>query len=367
MVYFFKRFFLFFISLLALFIFTFLSQNFYFSYADFNSNIVEYNGPIYHLFTHCLIANPDIAFAKNNQMRTHYDNDCLTIFEFENILKELYKNNYILVKTNLIFDDTTLPATKKKIFIPQGKKPLILSFDDVNYDRKKSGKGMVDKIALDENKNIITYTNNSTLPSYNNEFITILENFISTHPDFSYNNARGVICLTGYDGILGYRTNRESPTKESEIKKVKPLIHKLKTIGWEFASHSYGHYHMKKISPEKFKDDVDKWKQEVEPLVGKTSIYVYPYGEREITHENNKISEKHQYLEKAGFKLFCGVGIQPFFSYINNKANKKILFMDRTPLDGYTLKNNYKSLSHLFNIKKVYDNRRDIKLKDFYI
>ena len=35
---------------------------------------------------------------------------------------------------------------------------------------------------------------------YNNEFILILENFLKTHPDFSYNNARGIIFFTGEDG-----------------------------------------------------------------------------------------------------------------------------------------------------------------------
>ncbi len=338
-----------------------------FSYANITQNLTQYNGPIYHLFTHCLIANTQTAFAKDNPMRVHYDTDCLTTFEFKNILNELYKNDYILVKSNSVFDQSATPATKKKLFLPEGKKPVILSFDDVNYDQKKSGKGMVDKIALDNDDNLITYTNASPEPSYNNEFITILESFISSHPDFSFNNARGIICLTGYDGILGYRTNRDSPNRDAEIKLVKPVIAKLKKLGWEFASHSYGHYHMKKISLEKFQDDIAKWKNEVEPLVGKTSIYVYPYGEWEITDENGNISPKHLSLEKAGFRLFCGVGIKPYFSHIKNKASKKILFMDRCPLDGYTLKNNYVALSHLFDVKKVYDNSRDIKLEDFCI
>jgi hypothetical protein len=124
---------------------------------------------------------------------------------------------------------------------------------------------------------------------------------------------------------------------------------------------------MKKISNEKFKNDISSWKNEVESIVGKTQIYVYPYGEREIIDSQGNISDKHLSLEKNGFRLFCGVGINPYFSYLPNNLNKKILFMDRTPLDGYTLQNNYASLSHLFDIKKVYDNNRDKKLEDFCI
>ena len=35
--------------------------------------------PIEHLFTHCLIAHPEIAFAKNNEYGRHLDRDCLTL------------------------------------------------------------------------------------------------------------------------------------------------------------------------------------------------------------------------------------------------------------------------------------------------
>ncbi len=336
-----------------------------FSYAQ-EQNLTLYTGPIQHVFTHCLIADTKVAFDSKNTMKKYYDTDCLTVKEFKAILGELYKNNYILIKPSSIFDASLPYGTKKALYLPQGKKPLIMSFDDVNYDRKKSGKGMVDRILFDDNGDIVTYTSGKNELEYDVEFVSILENFIQSYPDFSYQGARGLICLTGYDGILGYRINKDSPNRQEEITKVKPIVNKLKQLGWEFASHSYGHYHMKKISVAKFEDDINKWKNEVESIVGKTSIYVYPYGEREIITEQT-LSPKHSALEKAGFRLFCGVGVKDYFGYLPNSLNKKILFMDRTPLDGYTLRNNYMALSHLFDIKHVYDNARDIKLDDFYI
>ena len=42
--------------------------------------------PIEHLFTHCLIAHPEIAFAKNNEYGRHLDRDCLTPSEFRRIM-----------------------------------------------------------------------------------------------------------------------------------------------------------------------------------------------------------------------------------------------------------------------------------------
>lgn len=108
----------------------------------------------------------------------------------------------------------------------------------------------------------------------------------------------------------------------------------------DFACHSYGHYHMKKISLQKFEQELKLWNDEVVPLIGKTDIYVYPYGEWEILNKNNQISEKHKLLADDGFKLFCGVGVKSFISMFpkNFDKSEQILFMDRCPLDGFTLK-----------------------------
>ena len=318
-------------------------------------NLQEYSGPIEHLFTHCLLADPSVALNKNNNMYLSYDTDCITKNEFKKILQKLYENNYILIDINSIFTDIDGIITKNKLYLPQGKKPLIFSFDDVNYDHKKMHKGMIDKLILDNDGNIATYTSKASdnrKISYDNEFIVILENFISLHPDFSFMGARGTICLTGYDGILGYRTQKGSINRQKEIEKVKPIIQKLKDLGWTFASHSYGHYHMKKISDEKFEEELQKWQDEVASLVGETSIYVYPYGEW-VVNEDNNLSQKHQLLQKYGFKLFCGVGINQYYSYLPNTKN--VLFMDRTPIDGYTLRNRKEQLSRLFNTEEVFD------------
>ena len=321
-------------------------------------NLVLYNGEVHHLFTHCLIAHPDIAFDKNNFMRSHLNNDCITPNEFKNILNQLHKNNYVLVDINSIFEtDHNENVVKKKLYLPKNKKPLVFSFDDVIYDSKKQGKGMVDKIIVDESGNLATITkqNNKEIISYDNEFITILESFTKKHPDFSFNGAKGTICLTGYDGILGYRTSERNKTnREDEIQKVKPVIQKLKQNGWNFACHSFGHYHMKKISEKKFEEELKLWNEQVTPLIGKTQVYVYPYGEWEVFDDGN-LSKKHTLLKQNGFKLFCGVGMKPFFSYLPTSSNEKVLFMDRTCVDGYTLLNKQEYLQKYFDCKSVYD------------
>ncbi len=330
---------------------------------DSQSNMIAFDGNIEHIFTHCLLAYPSLALSEENNMKQYYEKDCITPNEFSLILKELYENNYVLININDIFENINGKIIKKKVFVPEGKKPLILSFDDVNYDQKKLKKGMVDKIIVDEQGNLaseteITWSTTKKIDiSYDNEFIPILENFIKTYPDFSVNGAKGTICLTGYDGILGYRTSKKNTVnRQQEINSAKIVVDKLKTNGWNFACHSFGHYHMKNISDEQFKQELENWKEQVEPIIGETNIYVYPYGEWELTDDNNNTSIKHQMLIDYGFQLFCGVGSNPFFSYMPlNTSGTKSLFMDRTPIDGYSLKNRKKELLRFFNADEVYD------------
>lgn len=315
-----------------------------------------YTKNVDHLFTHCLISYPEITFKSGNYMKKYYENDCITSLEFSRVLQQLYDNNYVLVSIYDCFEVNNGIAVKKDIKVPINKKPIIFSFDDVNYDTKKLGKGMVDKIILDNDGNIATSTivNGKEEISYNREFISILENFIKHNPSFSPSGARGTINLTGYDGILGYRTSHTNKVnRETEIQNATAVSHKLKELGWTFACHSYGHYHMNKISTEKFKQELTLWKDEVESIIGKTNIYVYPYGEWQV-FDNGNLCEKHKLLNEFGFNLFCGVGMKTFYSYLPNKQHK-VLFMDRKCVDGAMLKCNSKQLHQFFNPLTVLD------------
>jgi len=93
---------------------------------------------------------------------------------------------------------------------PPGKKPIIISIDDLNYYDYMIENGNVFRLILDENGDIATYSvspKGEAVISYDNEIIPILDNFIKEHEDFSLQGAKGIIGLTGYQGILGYRTN----------------------------------------------------------------------------------------------------------------------------------------------------------------
>ena len=318
----------------------------------------EYTTTVEHLFTHCLLAYPSLAFSSDNPMRLDYNQDCITKDEFQKILDSLYKNDFCLVSLYDTFEKQGDIVVKKPVKVPIGKKALILSFDDVNYDHKKMGLGMVDKIIIDSSGNLATSTmvKGKEDISYSNEFIPMIENFVKKHPDFSPYGAKGTINITGYDGILGYRTqSKNTETRQQELEKAKKVVAKLKENGWNFASHSYGHYHMKNLTDQQFLEEVTLWENEVEPLVGETKVYVYPYGEWQVFDNYGNISKKHQYLIDAGFEIFCGVGMKTFFSYLPNKNNHKVLFMDRKVIDGNTLRRKDANLYPFFDPAKVYD------------
>lgn len=312
--------------------------------------LVEYTGPKYHIFFHSLIAFPEINYSSIGQ--GSLDKDCITPTEFKRTLNELYKNNYILIDINSTFETAEENGQQiikdKKLMIPVGKKPLIISVDDMVYDPKKMGLGMVDKIILDKDGNFATYTKHKDgkeVISYDNEIIPMLEQFVKEHPDFSFNGAKATLALTGWVGILGYRIDRLSPNRQSEIDAVKPIVEKLKERGWTIASHSYGHRHSREVSYNLFKDDTIKWHNEIESIVGPTAVYVYPYGEKLSVSD-----PKYKLLLNYGFKLICGVGSSNIWTNYGSS-----IFMDRHSIDGYSLRHNHKYLLPLFDTENVFD------------
>lgn len=312
--------------------------------------LVEYEGTIYHIFYHCLIAFPEIAYS--DSVKGALDTDCVTVTEFKRCLEELYKNNYVLVDINSTFEIIEENGEKKvkdkKLILPEGKKPLVMSIDDMVYDPKKMGWGMVDKIILDEKGDFATYTKHKSgeeVISYDNEVIPILEQFIKEHPDFSFNGARATLAVTGWVGVLGYRIDRLSKNRQEEIEAVKPIVEKLKEKGWNFASHGYGHRRSRDISYNLFADDTKKWRNEIESVIGPTSIYVYPYGQKLSVSD-----QKYKLLLDYGFVMMCGVSSEPEWKNYGNS-----IFMTRQGIDGFSLRNYQKYLEPLFDASKIID------------
>ena len=307
--------------------------------------LVPYTGTIYHIFFHSLIVYPELAY-KNDEKGKLYENYMVTEKEFKNILESLYQNQFVLIDIHSIYSvDDSGDVLKKSPLVPQGKKPLIISLDDLNYYNSMRGRGFAVKLVVDTDGRVateITTPEGKTLVTRDGDIVPILEDFIRKHPDFSVDNAKGVIAVTGYEGILGYRTQASSPKRASEIAAVKPVVDDLKKSGWSFASHSYSHKHAfvtGEISLADLTDDTTRWDSEVESLVGPTDIFIGPFGQ--VFKENDP---RRAYLISKGFKMFCGVGLDLYLHYTQSDV-----VMDRADIDGFRITSTPKRLIQYFD------------------
>ena len=319
---------------------------------------VKANGIVEHLFTHNLISHPEIAFAAGNSYGKNLDEDCLTPAEFRAILLALYKNDYVLVNAASTYTFADGTSRRKSFRFPEEKIPLILSFDDIVYARKNQGKGTSSRLDVISGEIVaVTENKNGEELVHKEEFAPILEDFIGEHPDFSYNNARGIIFLTGFDGVLGYRTDRNSVSREAETKKAVAVVNALKERGWVFGCHTYSHRHIKRCTADEVVSDIEKWKNEVAPIVGSTPFFAYPYGE--WTFGKNGEDERQKALKNAGFEVFYGVGNLSFYTKMPlRSAGDTYLFQDRCPMDGISLRRN--ACARFFDCAAVYDKSRPI-------
>ncbi len=320
-------------------------------YEAFQTELVEYTGPVEHVFTHCLIAFPELCYSSPSMTKS-LDTDCITPHEFTLILENLYEKGYILIDINLLLDESGDRDRVAKLMLPRGKKLLILSVDDVVYDARKMHTGMVDKLVVDDRGRVLSYTKTAggdEIYSYENEVFPIVDSFVREHPDFSFQGARGTLCLTGFQGIFGYRTQTGAPEgtdSEAEKEGALQVVAALKEEGWNFASHGYGHYHMDQIPYSKAEYDTTSWQAEVASLVGPTKVMAWPYG------GHVRSGKLHELLYDTGFRIFCGVGAKP---YLAQEPDGLGIFQDRKALDGYSLRNRREMYMYLFDTEAVWD------------
>lgn len=334
-------------KIIMLFLSIFLIFGFKTPETNTRENLVEYNGPIEHLTFNTLISYPEKALDKNNENSTMNDETKITATEFKKILQELYSNNYILIKMKDLFkiEDNNIIFTP--LFIPKNKKPLLLSFDNVSYKSSFKNNGEIDKIIIDNNGKFATYSTKQSIQnriSYDNEFLPILEDFIENNPDFTHNNAKGIIFLTINNGILGYNINPKNNSSRHDQKRILELTRRLKICGWEFGSNNYEYKPDNSLTNMEFTKNITLWNKHLTPIIDTTHYYSSPYGK---LIENN---EQLQILKDNNFTIFF---YNDFTTKLEIKNNS--IFMSRKPVCGLSIRNNYNDFNELFDCKKVYD------------
>lgn len=318
-------------------------------YKSYKDSFVKYEGNVEHIFFHSLIVYPELAFDDKGHPAEGYNMWFTTVDEFKKMLPKLKDKGYVLVKiTDLFGKDENGKMVKKDIYLPKGKKPLVISQDDVNYYDYMKIDGFANKLVFDKDGNIATEIinkNGNTEVTRNGDIVPILDDYVAENPEFSYKGAKGVLAVTGYEGVLGYRL-----TSEENKKNAMAVADKLKENGWLFASHSYTHNgdgYFYKSEYSKLDYDFSKWKNTIEPIVGKTNVYISPFG---VTLPENYFD----LVGKYGFDIYCNVARMEQ-SYIKNNY----AIMPRFNLDGMSFENDKTEIKNrFFDVSTVIDEKR---------
>jgi hypothetical protein len=309
-----------------------------------------YKGPVYSIFFHPLISEPQEAFEVSSK-QLFMDEWFVTVDEFKKVLASLYHRGFILVSPRQFYvKEPDGHWEKKDVLLPVGKKPLILSEDDVNYYPTMRTHGVISRLWVDPEgrlAGILDLPNGDSRVVYDNEVPQVLERFIALHPDFSLDGARGILGETGYNGAFGYPNvaNPKTFDYENQVYQATRVAQKLRQMGWEFASHSYDH-ETKVREPEAPFEAAEKlWMAEIGSIVGPTPYYIFPFGE-----PWNEDRVRMKFLNSLGFSYYFGVDRTASVGYADGS-----ILLGRVAVDGRSLRLGAPSLRIFMDTKKVFD------------
>ncbi|NNM66450.1 MAG: hypothetical protein HKM06_00410 [Spirochaetales bacterium] len=309
-----------------------------------------YKGPVYSIFFHPLISEPREAFAVSSK-QVFMDEWFVTVSEFKKVLASLYQRGFVLVSPRQFYvKEADGRWEKKDVLLPVGKKPLILSEDDVNYYKTMRTHGVISRLWVDPEgrlAGILTLPDGTSKVVYDNEVPQVLERFISVHPDFSLDGARGIIGETGYYGAFGYPdvANPKAFDHDNQVYQATKVAQKLRQMGWEFASHSYDHETAVREPDAQFEAAEKLWMKEIGPIVGPTPYYIFPFGE--LWNEDRT---RMNFLNSLGFSYYFGVDRRASVGYADGS-----ILLGRVAVDGRSLRLGAPSLRIFMDTKKILD------------
>lgn len=337
----------------------------------------EDNSKVLNLSFQLLIADPERAF-RDETYGVSYKNNFVTTTEFANILQQLYENDYILISLDDIYHIETdelgqTYLSSKELYLPQGKKPVIITQTQVNYNTymvdgdgdklpDKDGDGFASKLIIDANGNLTCEMVNSdgsvTTGAY--DLVPILDSFVQTHEDFSYKGAKAVLAVTGYDGLFGYRTTKAAGNffgedkRQKEIDQASTVIQKLRETGYDIACYTYENIGYGDSEIDAIDADLSGWTTEVMPILQDVDIFVF--AKSDIANASAIYSgEKYNKLAALGFKYFIG--------FCDNGTPWQIVTdsyvrQGRLMVTGSNLANNPTWFEGIFQVDAILDSNR---------
>lgn len=346
-----------------------------------------------HIFYHSLIVDPGRAFDT-----TMWDPDTLagvnawmtTVDEFDKITQQMYDRGWVLVRMrDLVTQKTDENGNvtfekNKNLLLPENKQPFVLSIDDWSYYHSYDGKGYADKAVVDENGNVkCQYTDASGNVSVGDyDVVPRLNTFLEAHPDGAYKGARGLIAMTGYNGVFGYRTDTAYLTGErlqadqkvfleshpdfnweKDVADATRVAEAVKASGWEFACHTWGHLSVTGKSVDTLATDQEKWQNTVANITGPTDTIIFAHGAdigtwRDYDEATNDV---FAYFKSMGYNFYANVDASSEY-WVQIRSN--YCRQGRIDCDGLQM---WRSISgaaktnvfeNLFDVNSVFDERR---------
>ena len=310
-----------------------------------------------------------------------------TVEEFDRITQQMYDNGYVFVRLRDLVVETkdengnVTFAPNTNLMLPPDKKAVVLSVDDLSYYHSYKPAGFPERLVLDDNGDVKCLYKTSDGKKHIGDYDVVprLNTFLKKHPDGAYKGARGMIAMTGYNGVFGYRTDsdyevrehlkpdqlawlNEHPdyNREKEIEKAKKIADALKAEGWEFASHTWGHLSVTGKTVERLKTDNEKWVANVQNIVGVVDTLIFAHGNdiggpQPYTNDN----PLYAYYKSAGYNFFCNVDrSKPHWVQINADNVRQ----GRIDMDGYLLytatQGRTTVLDQMIRPAEVFDTRR---------
>ncbi len=340
-------------------------------YTAAKDSMVLWNDPsqVLNLSFQLLIADPARAFSHHTYANS-FNRNFVTTEEFIKILQQLYENGFILIRMSDITDGTT----PKDLYLPNGKKPLILTQTNVNYNTyivdgdgdklpDKNGGGFASKLVIDENGNLsceyITAEGEVVTGPY--DLVPILDSFVETHPDFSYRGAKATLALTGYDGLFGYRTTPKAQEYfgtayyNEQVAGASQVAQALRAAGYEFACYTYSNDEYGTLSASEIMDELTYWENEVTPIIGQVDTLVFAQNSDISTTTAAYTGEKFAVLKSFSFTHFIGFCTEgtPWFT-----AGSDHIRQGRVLVTGSNLEHNAAWFEGILDPSSVLDKTR---------
>ena len=322
-------------------------------YVTARDSMVEYKDPsqLPNLSFHPLIVDTARAFA-DKDYGGKYNQNFVTVGEFQKILEQLYANGYVLVDFDSFVGTTQTVSGEEQfqamsISLPNGKKPFMLTETLMGYyeymvDPDKDGTpdakgaGFANRLVVDDYGNIqaayVDANGQSLVGSY--DLVPILEDFIAQHPDFSYQGARAILATTGDEGIYGYRCNtnyvgtRTQDYYDREKADAITLVNALRQKGYTLACFSYKNENYKNLNTKQITADMSNWTAQITPIIGDVDVFVYAQG----TDLSDYTGAAYKAMYSTGFRYYIASGKSP-----STTINNTYVHQNRLMVTGETM------------------------------